>query len=111
MNCLLGTPDACDNDDDMDDTEVVVCGFRIDRKGSNESDAEYRGRIGFVEDDDLNSRIKPGVKPWPDYEEAVGMAEEWENNDVQEEDSLATKLCTVVPTLAWPLLVSLFAWV
>ncbi|VTT75158.1 unnamed protein product [Fusarium fujikuroi] len=77
-----GTLDDCDNNDDLDDTEVVVCGFRIDRKGSNESDAEYRGRIGFVEDNDPNSRIKPGVRPWLDYEEAVGMAEEWERNDV-----------------------------
>ncbi|CZR45207.1 uncharacterized protein FPRO_15618 [Fusarium proliferatum ET1] len=107
MNCWPGTLD--DFDDDLDDTEVVVCGFRIDRKGSNESDAKYRGDVGFVEDDDPNSRIKPGVRPWPDYDEAVGMAEEWEKNDVQEEESLATRFYNVVPTLVWSLLVSLFA--
>ncbi|RBA18377.1 endoribonuclease L-PSP [Fusarium proliferatum] len=71
MNCWPGTLDDCD--DDLDDTEVVVCGFRIDRKGSNESDAKYRGDVGFVEDDDPNSRIKPGVRPWPDYDEAVAI--------------------------------------
>ncbi|CVL03683.1 uncharacterized protein FMAN_15055 [Fusarium mangiferae] len=82
MNCWPGTLDDCDDDDDLDDTEVVVCGFRIDRKGSNKSDAEYRGRIGFVENNDPNSRIKSGVKPWLDYEEAVSTAEAWVRNDV-----------------------------
>ncbi|KAH7216157.1 hypothetical protein DER44DRAFT_837580 [Fusarium oxysporum] len=50
MNCWPGTLDDCDGDDGLDGTDVVVCGFRIDRKGSSESDAEYRGRVEFVED-------------------------------------------------------------
>ncbi|KAF5971274.1 endoribonuclease L-PSP [Fusarium coicis] len=74
MNCWPGALNDCGNDDDLDDTEVVVCGFRIDTKGSNESDAEYRGRVGFGEDNDPKSRIKPGVRPWPDYEDDVERA-------------------------------------
>ncbi|EWG51702.1 hypothetical protein FVEG_16840 [Fusarium verticillioides 7600] len=77
MNCCPGALDDCDNDDDLDDTEAVVCGFGVDRKESNESDAEYRGKVGFVEDKDPNSMIKPGVRPWPDYNTAVEMVEEW----------------------------------
>jgi len=50
MNCWPGILDDCDNDDDLDNTDVVVCGFRIDRKGSSESDTEYRGRVEFVEE-------------------------------------------------------------
>ncbi|KAG5759981.1 hypothetical protein H9Q72_011911 [Fusarium xylarioides] len=109
MNYRPGTLDNCDGDDDLGDTDAVVCGFRIDRKGSNESDAEYRGKVVFVEDNDPNSRIKPGVRPWPDYEEAVEEAEEWEKNDVQEEESLATRLSPVIPTLVWSSLFSVFA--
>ncbi|KAL9561443.1 hypothetical protein ACKAV7_014290 [Fusarium commune] len=99
MNCWPGTLDDCDNDDDLDGTDVVVCGFRIDRKGSSESDTEYRGRVAFVEDNDPNSRVNPGVRPWSDYDRAVEMAEEWEKNDVHMEESLATRLYSVVPTL------------
>ncbi|KAM0074705.1 hypothetical protein ACKRZS_013202 [Fusarium odoratissimum] len=71
INCWPGTLDDCDGDDGLDGTDVVVCGFRIDRKGSSESDAEYRGRVEFVEDSDPNSRVEPGVRPWPDYDRAV----------------------------------------
>ncbi|KAF4415869.1 endoribonuclease L-PSP [Fusarium acutatum] len=77
----------------------------------NESDAGYRGKVGFVEDNDPNSRIHPGVRPWPDYGEAVHMAEKWEKNDVQEEKSLATRFYIVVPTLVWSSLISLFTLV
>ncbi|RBQ81005.1 hypothetical protein FVER14953_20514 [Fusarium verticillioides] len=111
MNCWPGALDDCDNDDDLDDIEAVVCGFRVDRKESNESDAEYRGKVGFVEDKDPNSMIKPGVRPWPDYDTAVEMVEEWEKNDVhekEEKESLATGYHTAISPFVGILIVSLF---
>lgn len=108
MNCWPGTLDDCDNDDDLDDTDVVVCGFRLDRKGSSESDTEYRGRVELMEDSDPNSRVEPGVRPWPDYDRAVEMAEEWGKNDVHVEESLATRFYNVFPTLVLSSLGSVF---
>lgn len=61
-----------------------------------------------MEDSDPDSRVEPGVRPWPDYDRAVEMAEEWGKNDVHVEESLATRFYNVFPTLVLSSLGSVF---
>jgi hypothetical protein len=108
MNYWRGLLDDCSNDDDLEDTVVVVCGFKIDSRGRNDSYAKYGGGLEFVEDNDPNSNIKLDVRPWPDYDRSVEMAKEWEADDVEE--SAGMKHYKVSPAIIWSSFASFFVF-
>ncbi|KAF9773545.1 hypothetical protein IL306_008617 [Fusarium sp. DS 682] len=110
--CWSGYLEDCDGeiDEDLDDYPVVVCGFRIQSNGTKESDTTYHGKSTFLELDEEDA-VASEVRPWPEYKEAVEMAKERNEADVEDsEDSGAMKHYGTLTAILRSSLASLFVF-